>query len=98
VTCTDALTNLLVTTSVNQVVSFNGEKEAIAVYDKLIHKAYKATVEGAIINGFGTGSVFCIFFSSYGVAIWYGGKLILSKGYTGGDVINILFAIMIGAM
>ncbi|KAF8696114.1 hypothetical protein HU200_037004 [Digitaria exilis] len=84
--------------SIKTVVSFNGEKQAIAAYNKLIHKAYKSAVEEGITNGFGMGSVFFIFFSSYGLAIWYGGKLVLSKGYTGGDVINILFAIMTGAM
>ncbi|XP_066306819.1 ABC transporter B family member 9-like [Miscanthus floridulus] len=84
--------------AIRTVVSFNGEKQAIALYNKLIHKSYKAAVEEGITNGFGMGSVFCIFFSSYGLAIWYGGKLILSKGYSGGDVINILFAIMTGAM
>ena len=84
--------------SVKQVVSFNGEKHAIEAYNKLIHKAYKTTVEEGLVNGFGMGSVFFIFSSSYGLAIWYGGKLILSKGYTGGDVISILFAIMSGAM
>lgn len=92
------LTGFLVPTSVKQVVSFNGEKQAIALYNKLIHKSYKAAVEEGITNGFGMGSVFFIFFSSYGLAIWYGGKLILSKGYSGGDIINILFAIMTGAM
>ncbi|PUZ55213.1 hypothetical protein GQ55_5G194300 [Panicum hallii var. hallii] len=84
--------------NIKTVVSFNGEKQAIATYNKLIHKAYKAAVEEGITNGFGIGSVFFIFFSSYGLAIWYGGKLILSRGYSGGDVINILFAIMTGAM
>ncbi|KAL6615850.1 hypothetical protein ACP70R_038120 [Stipagrostis hirtigluma subsp. patula] len=84
--------------AIKTVVSFNGEKQAIALYNKLIHKAYKATVEEGITNGFGMGSVFFIFFSSYGLAIWYGGKLILSKGYSGGDIINILFAVMTGAM
>jgi ATP-binding cassette subfamily B (MDR/TAP) protein 1 len=44
------------------------------------------------------GSIFFVFFSSYGLAIWYGGKLILNKGYTGAEVITILFAIMIGSM
>ncbi|KAG2600074.1 ABC transporter B family member 9-like isoform X1 [Panicum virgatum] len=83
--------------NIKTVVSFNGEKQAIATYNKLIHKAYKAAVEEGITNGFGMGSVFFIFFSSYGLAIWCGGKLILSRGYSGGDVINILFAIMIGA-
>ncbi|CAL4974577.1 unnamed protein product [Urochloa decumbens] len=84
--------------AIKTVVSFNGEKQAIAMYNKLIHKAYKAAVEEGITNGFGMGSVFFIFFSSYGLAIWYGGKLILSRGYSGGDVINILFSIMTGAM
>jgi ATP-binding cassette subfamily B (MDR/TAP) protein 1 len=84
--------------NIKTVVSFNGEKQAIATYNKLIHKAYKAAVEEGITNGFVMGSVFFIFFSSYGLAIWYGGKLILSRGYSGGDVINILFAIMTGAM
>ncbi|KAJ1284937.1 hypothetical protein BS78_03G243600 [Paspalum vaginatum] len=84
--------------AIKTVVSFNGEKQAIASYNKLIHKAYKSAVEEGITNGFGMGSVFFIFFSSYGLAIWYGGKLVLSRGYSGGDVINILFAIMTGAM
>ncbi|CAM0948557.1 unnamed protein product [Alopecurus aequalis] len=84
--------------AIKTVVSFNGEKHAMGAYNKCIHKAYKTTVEEGLANGFGMGSVFFIFFSSYGLAIWYGGKLILSKGYTGGKVISILFAIMTGAM
>ncbi|CAO1947832.1 unnamed protein product [Urochloa humidicola] len=84
--------------AIKTVVSFNGEKQAIAMYNKLIHKAYKAAVEEGITNGFGMGSIFFIFFSSYGLAIWYGSKLILSRSYSGGDIINILFAIMTAAM
>uniref|UniRef100_A0ACD5VKI2 Uncharacterized protein n=1 Tax=Avena sativa TaxID=4498 RepID=A0ACD5VKI2_AVESA len=84
--------------AIKTVVSFNGEKRAIGMYNKLIHKAYKTTVHEGLANGFGMGSVFLIFFSSYGLAIWYGGKLILTKGYTGGKVIGILLAIMTGAM
>ncbi|KAL6840494.1 hypothetical protein ACP4OV_030304 [Aristida adscensionis] len=86
------------TGAIKTVASFNGEKQAIALYDKLIHKAYKATIEEGITNGFGRGSVFFIFYSSYGLAIWYGGKLILSGGYSGGDIVSILFAIMVGAL
>ncbi|CAO1947845.1 unnamed protein product [Urochloa humidicola] len=84
--------------AIKTVVSFNGEKRAIALYNKFIHKAYKATVEQGITNGFGRGSVFFIFFASYGLAIWYGGKLSISRGYSGGDIISILFAVMIGAL
>ena len=81
-----------------QVVSFNGEKKAIISYNKLIHKAYKTDVEEGLTNGFGMASVLFVFYSSYGLAIWYGGKLVLAKGYTGGQVITVLLAIMTGAM
>ncbi|KAM0921306.1 hypothetical protein ACQ4PT_006948 [Festuca glaucescens] len=84
--------------AIKTVASFNGEKHAIRAYNKFIHKTYKTTVKEGLANGIGMGSVFLIFFSSYGLVIWYGAKLILSKGYTGGKVITILFAIMTGAM
>ena len=80
-----------------QVVSFNGEKKAIAMYKNLIKKAYKTDILEGLINGFGMGSVFCILFSSYGLAFWYGGKLIVDKGYTGGKIITVLFAVLTGA-
>ncbi|XP_047066514.1 ABC transporter B family member 4-like [Lolium rigidum] len=83
--------------TIKTVVSFNGEKQAISAYNKCIHKAYKTAVEEGLTNGFGMGSVLCMFFCSYGLAVWYGGKLVLTKGYTGGQVITVLFAIMTGA-
>ncbi|VAH24303.1 unnamed protein product [Triticum turgidum subsp. durum] len=84
--------------SIKTVVSFNGEKKAIISYNKQIHKAYKTDVQEGLTNGFGMASVLFVFYSSYGLAIWYGGKLVLAKGYTGGQVITVLLAIMTGAM
>ncbi|KAE8791088.1 ABC transporter B family member 4-like [Hordeum vulgare] len=83
--------------AIKTVVSFNGEKQAISTYNKLIHKSYKTAVEEGLANGFGMGSAFFALFSSYGLAIWYGGKLVLTEGYTGGQVITVILAIMIGA-
>ncbi|VAH24306.1 unnamed protein product [Triticum turgidum subsp. durum] len=83
--------------AIKTVVSFNGEKHAIEAYSKLIHTSYENVVEEGLTNGFGMGSVFFALFSSYGLAIWYGGKLVLTKGYTGGQVLTVLLAIMTGA-
>ncbi|PNT72651.1 hypothetical protein BRADI_2g47360v3 [Brachypodium distachyon] len=83
--------------SIRTVVSFNGEKKAMAMYNNFIKRAYKTVIEEGLINGFGMGSVFCILFSSYGLAFWYGGKLIIDKGYTGGTIITTLFAVLTGA-
>uniref|UniRef100_A0ACD5VYG5 Uncharacterized protein n=1 Tax=Avena sativa TaxID=4498 RepID=A0ACD5VYG5_AVESA len=83
--------------SIRTVVSFNGEKKAIATYNNYIKKAYKTVIEEGLINGFGMGSVLCILFSSYGLAFWYGGKLIIDKGYNGGKIVTVLFAVLTGA-
>uniref|UniRef100_A0ACD5VGZ9 Uncharacterized protein n=1 Tax=Avena sativa TaxID=4498 RepID=A0ACD5VGZ9_AVESA len=83
--------------SIRTVVSFNGEKKAIAMYNNFIKKAYKTVIEEGLINGLGMGSVLCILFSSYGLAFWYGGKLITDKGYTGGMITTVLFSVLIGA-
>ncbi|KAL6614679.1 hypothetical protein ACP70R_036949 [Stipagrostis hirtigluma subsp. patula] len=83
--------------SIRTVVSFNGENKAVAMYNKFIKKAYRTDIEEGLINGFGMGSVLCILFCSYGLAFWYGGKLIVDKGYTGGKIITVLFAVLTGA-
>ncbi|VAH62871.1 unnamed protein product [Triticum turgidum subsp. durum] len=67
------------------------------MYNKFIKNAYMTVVEEGLVSGFGMGSVFCIIFSSYGLAFWYGGKLIIDKGYTGGKIITVLFAVLTGA-
>ncbi|KAF3341840.1 ABC transporter B family member 4 [Carex littledalei] len=78
------------------VASFNGENRAVSLYDKHISKAYQATAKEGAVNGFGMGSVFLFFFGSYGLTIWYGGQLIINKGYSGGTIMNVLFAVMTG--
>ncbi|KAK3165165.1 hypothetical protein QOZ80_1AG0029750 [Eleusine coracana subsp. coracana] len=83
--------------SIRTVVSFNGQNKAVAMYSNFIKKAYRADIEEGLINGFGMGSVFSIFFCSYGLAFWYGGKLIVDKGYTGGMIITVLLAVLTGA-
>lgn len=49
-------------------------------------------------SGFGIGIVLFVVFGTYGLAIWYGAKLIINKGYNGGSVINVIMSIMTGGM
>lgn len=81
-----------------QVAAFTGEKLAIEKYNKSLEKAYKTGVQQGLASGLGMGVVHLIIFSSYGMAVWVGGKMIINKGYTGGDVINIIFAVLTGSM
>ncbi|CAL4954981.1 unnamed protein product [Urochloa decumbens] len=83
--------------AIRTVVSFNGEKKAVAMYKKFIKKAYRTDILEGLTNGFAMGSVLSILFCSYGLAFWYGGKLIVDKGYTGGKIITVLISVLIGA-
>ncbi|EAY74408.1 hypothetical protein OsI_02296 [Oryza sativa Indica Group] len=84
--------------AIRTVVAFNGEKKAINTYNKFINKAYESALQQGVINGLGLGSIISVFFSSYGLAVWYGSRLIVERGYNGGIVINVIMAIMISAM
>ncbi|ONI27775.1 hypothetical protein PRUPE_1G104400 [Prunus persica] len=84
--------------SIRTVASFTGEKQAIANYNNSLIKAYNSGVQEGLASGFGIGSVMLIIMCSYALAIWFGGKMILEKGYTGGEVINVVFAVLTGSM
>ncbi|XP_045813314.1 ABC transporter B family member 11-like [Trifolium pratense] len=84
--------------SIRTVASFTGEKEAIAKYNQSLIKVYKTSVQEALASGLGFAAFFFVFISSYALAVWFGGKLIIEKGYTGGDVITIIFCVFTGSM
>ncbi|XP_040990027.1 ABC transporter B family member 11-like isoform X2 [Juglans microcarpa x Juglans regia] len=83
--------------SIRTVASYTGEKEAITKYKKSLTEAYKSGVQEGLAAGLGIGAAMFIIFCSFALAIWFGGKMILEKGYTGGDVINVFFAALIGS-
>ncbi|OVA13521.1 ABC transporter [Macleaya cordata] len=84
--------------SIRTVASFTGEKQAISNYSKSITKAYKSGVHEGLATGLGLGVVMFVIFASYALAIWYGAKMIIDKGYTGGDVVNVIVAVLTGSM
>ncbi|WOL11783.1 hypothetical protein Cni_G20547 [Canna indica] len=83
--------------SIRTVASFTGEKQAVQKYDKSLVRAYNASVQEGLVAGVGLGAVMLFMFAGYSLGIWYGAKLILDKGYTGGTVINVIFAILTGS-
>ncbi|KAI4295364.1 hypothetical protein L6164_035417 [Bauhinia variegata] len=84
--------------AIRTVASFTGEKQAIEKYNSKLRVAYRTIVHSGMASGLGVGGVMFIIFSTYGLAVWYGSKLIIHNGYNGGDVINIIFALMTGGM
>ncbi|CAI9110011.1 OLC1v1009967C1 [Oldenlandia corymbosa var. corymbosa] len=84
--------------SIRTVASFTGEKQAVASYEKSLVKAYKSAVKESMASGLGLGLVMGIVYCSYALAIWFGAKLIAERKYTGGEVVNVIIAVMTGSM
>ncbi|KAE8008384.1 hypothetical protein FH972_004903 [Carpinus fangiana] len=84
--------------SIRTVASFTGEKKAVTNYKKFLVTAYKSGVQEGLVSGLGFAMVMLVMFSSYGMAVWFGSKMILDKGYKGGDVLNVIMAVLSGSM
>ena len=81
-----------------QVASFTGERPAIAKYNQSLTKAYKTGVQEALASGLGFGVLYFVLMCSYGLAVWFGAKMVIEKGYTGGEVVTIIFAVLTGSL
>ncbi|KAK2358490.1 ABC transporter B family member [Trifolium repens] len=84
--------------SIRTVASFTGEKQAIAQYNQSLTKAYKIGVQEGLAIGLGFGSARLLVYFTYALTVWFGGKMVLEKGYTGGEVISVFFAILTGSL
>lgn len=84
--------------SIRTVASFTGEKQAVSDYNKSLAVAYKSGVGEGLATGLGFGSVMCIAFCTYGLAIWFGATLIAEKKNTGGEVLNVIISVLAGSM
>uniref|UniRef100_A0A0E0H930 MDR-like ABC transporter n=1 Tax=Oryza nivara TaxID=4536 RepID=A0A0E0H930_ORYNI len=84
--------------SIRTVASFTGEKQAVAKYSRSLKRAYSSGVREGLAAGVGMGTVMVLLFCGYSLGIWYGAKLILEKGYTGAQVMNVIFAVLTGSL
>ncbi|XP_073138932.1 ABC transporter B family member 3-like [Henckelia pumila] len=84
--------------SIRTVASFTGEKQAIAKYENSLYRAYRAGVHEGLAAGLCLGVTALVLFSSYGLAVWFGAKMILHYGYSGGDAVNIMMAVLMGSI
>ncbi|XP_050216410.1 ABC transporter B family member 21-like isoform X2 [Mercurialis annua] len=84
--------------SIRTVASFTGEKQAVASYNKSLTRAYESGIQEGLAAGIGFGTLMFILLCSYGFAVWVGGRMVLHNGYTGGNVINVIFSLLTGSL
>ncbi|KAI3449334.1 hypothetical protein Pfo_005999 [Paulownia fortunei] len=84
--------------AIRTVASFTGEKQAVSNYAKSLEMAYKSAVHEGLATGLGLGSVMFMMFCSYALAVWYGAKMILEKGHSGGEIFTVIVAVLTGSL
>ena len=103
---TEALSN------VRTVAAYGGEADAAKRYDAALAKAEKEGVRKATLTGVTIGTMLLVLFTVYGVSLLWGAQLVLwsrsdnvaciydptlSGCFTGGTVLQVLFALIMGA-
>ncbi|KAI9208123.1 P-loop containing nucleoside triphosphate hydrolase protein [Polychytrium aggregatum] len=83
---------------IRTVYSFSLQKRFIEKYDKELAKAEVTDFKKGLSLGIGFGSFMLVIFGSYGLAFWYGSRLVLSSDMEGQDVLVVFFSMIIGAM
>eukprot|EP00456_Euglypha_rotunda_P030787 TRINITY_DN2398_c0_g2_i2.p1 TRINITY_DN2398_c0_g2~~TRINITY_DN2398_c0_g2_i2.p1 ORF type:complete len:1285 (+),score=238.34 TRINITY_DN2398_c0_g2_i2:347-3856(+) len=92
-------------TSIRTVQAFGSESKEAVRYTAHLGKAKAAGIRKAFFQGASLGGTYFVMFSSYGLCLWFGTWLIKNnitnswtdRAWTGGDVMNVFFAILMGA-
>ncbi|XP_042306075.1 bile salt export pump-like isoform X5 [Sceloporus undulatus] len=88
-----------VLSSIRTVAAFGGERKEVERYDKNLVYAQNWGIRKGIIMGFFTGYIWCIIFLCYGLAFWYGSKLVLEEEeYSPGTLLQVFFGVLIAAL
>ncbi len=76
--------------------SYTGESKSVQEYDRALAKAEKTGIKSSIAAGLGLGFALMVMFLCYALAMWYGSILVAYHGQSGGDIINVIFAVLTG--
>ncbi|CAM9784749.1 unnamed protein product, partial [Ectocarpus sp. 12 AP-2014] len=90
-----------VLSGIRTVASLGSEEIELKRYSTHLNGAYAAGVKEGVSTGLGNGALFMAFYSSYGLAFWFGTKqasVADGGGRTGGEVLSSIFAVLMGAM
>ena len=83
--------------TVRTAKAFGIEALLSSLYNQRNKEATYASQRRAIASGFGLGSFFFCIYSAYALAFYFGSKLVANGEIASGIVMNVIFAVLIGA-
>jgi len=96
-----------VLSAMRTVASLNGEKREIARYTEFLEIAEKAGVAMSLQMGLGNAVMFAAMYCVYALGFWYGSSLVAdamqehctgNDCISGGKVVSVFFAVLLGSM
>ncbi|CAG8589114.1 1899_t:CDS:10 [Acaulospora morrowiae] len=87
-----------VLSGIRTVTAFGGQERELRRYVSKLQVAYFAGRKKAAITGVSLASILFIVFCAFGLAFWYGSILVVDGKLNGGQVLNVFFSILIGAI
>ena len=82
--------------NVRTVYAFNGEERTVNDYDHALEAPLNVGIKQGFYGGVTTGMANLVAYCGYALAMWYGATRVADGAYTGGEVLNVLFAALIG--
>ncbi|KAJ1966962.1 hypothetical protein IWQ62_002142, partial [Dispira parvispora] len=87
-----------VISGIRTVMAFGAQDHEVDRYESKVNIALKAGLRKAWISGLGLGVMMLLIYLTYALGFWYGVKLTSERLMSGGDVLIVFFALIIGAM
>lgn len=81
---------------IRTVTAYNAEETSIQSYSDSLQQPVQAGIQQSLVAGLCNGGVFAIVYWTYALAFIYGSWRVSTGDYTGGDVMNVLVAALVG--
>eukprot|EP00882_Tetradesmus_deserticola_P007854 GHRQ01008267.1.p1 GENE.GHRQ01008267.1~~GHRQ01008267.1.p1 ORF type:complete len:535 (+),score=185.88 GHRQ01008267.1:384-1988(+) len=82
---------------IRTVAAYNGEEAAYRQYDSKLDTPQKVGNQQGVVGGTALGGMQFVMFGSYAIALFYGSIRVSQGHMTGGDVLNVMFAALLGS-
>ena len=83
--------------SVRTVIAFGAQKKMSRRYDNALKSARKVGIRKSVTMGLGLGFMFFFMYLAYSLAFYYGSRMLYNNKIESGTIVNVFFAIIIGA-
>lgn len=82
---------------IRTVAAYNGEEAAHSLYNSKLDVPQKVGNQQGVVGGLALGGMQFVMFGSYAIALFYGSVRVSQGHMTGGDVLNVVFAALLGS-